>query len=539
MKSSWATLVAASALCACALGTPAMARGEHVSAPAPASREVTVPGNPILADGAYYTTDPAPFVAEGKLWILTGRDMAPPDVNDFIMPEWQMLETSDPASGHWRHYPEVAKPHAVFAWAEEGRAYAGQIIQGPDKRYYFYAPVLEANSDAKDRFAIGVAVSDSPTGPWVDAHPSGPIISQRVPEKNAIQNIDPTVMIDDDGKVYLFWGTFGALRGIELKRDMVTVKGHEHEITGLTGFFEAPWIMKRKGTYYMLYAGNQAGPNSDCTPAVYHACIAYGTASKPFGPWTYRGVVLDPVSSTTSHSGAVEFKGQWYLAYHTADAKGGGHFRRSVALDKMEWDDSVTPARIRKVIQTHRPAPAVEPTRNVARSAWATASNVPVPVQYWIASLNDGVTKANPLPPDMWGSWRPDNPKSQWIEYRWDQPVTLNGSRIWFWNDQPAGSSIGVAPPASWHIEYWDEARKQWVAVDAASAYGTQPGQFQDVAFKPVTTRCVRAVMQASGTGKDHAAMAVQEWEMLAPQALEAPVRAPGLAAPKPCDSLE
>src|SRR3546814_14061651 len=81
--------------------------------------------------------------------------------------------------------------------------------------------------------------------------------------------------------------------------DLITPVGPEQVIKGLTGFFEAPWIMKRKGVYYMLYAGNNAGPDSVCTPAVYHACQAYGTAPSPLGQWTWRGVVLKPVSSTT------------------------------------------------------------------------------------------------------------------------------------------------------------------------------------------------------------------------------------------------
>lgn len=509
-----------------------------LTAPAGAQevRELTVPGNPILADGDYYSTDPAPFVADGALWILAGRDEAAPDVNDFIMPEWQLLKTADPASGKWTHYPAIIKPENVFAWAEQARAYAGQIIQGSDKRYYLYAPVLEKTSDAQDRFAIGVAVADSPTGPWRDAHPAGPIISQRVPEANDIQNIDPTVMIDDDGRVYIYWGTFGKLRGMELARDMVTPKGAEWKVEGLEGFFEAPWIMKRKGTYYMLYAGNKAGPASDCTPAVYHACIAYGTAPSPMGPWTYRGVILRPVSSTTSHSGAVEFKGQWYLAYHTADAAGGGHFRRSVALDRMEWDDGVTPARILPVVPTRRPQPPILPSRNVARAAWATASNDPVPVQFWIRSLNDGIVKAAPLPPDMWGSWTPVNPPRQWIEYRWDEPVTIDGSRIRFWNDQPAGSGVGVAPPKAWHLEYWSTSGKDgWKAVRAVGRYGVATDDWQDIAFKPVTTRCMRAVMDAATDGKTYAALAVQEWEMLAPAARPVVVRGEG-PPPVPCN---
>ena len=143
---------------------------------------------------------------------------------------------------------------------------------------------------------------------------------------------------------------------------MVTPKGKEISVNTLTGFFEAPWIFRRKDTYYMVYADNKAGPDSPCTPANYHACIAYGTASSPLGPWTYQGVILDPVSSTTSHPGVIEFKGKWYIVYHTADAKGGGHFRRSVAIDTVQWDDSVSPARMLKVKQTHEPQPPQAPT---------------------------------------------------------------------------------------------------------------------------------------------------------------------------------
>jgi hypothetical protein len=223
--------------------------------------------------------------------------------------------------------------------AKPGHAYAGQIVQGADKRFYLYAPVEQGNSGNEDPFAIGVAVADDILGPWQDAHPEGPIISQSVPQSNNIQNIDPTLMVDRDGRVYLYWGTFGQLRGIELEPDMVTPKGREIKVNTLTGFFEASRIFRRKNAYYLLYADDQAGPDSPCTQAIYQACIVYGTAPAALGPWTYQGVILDVVSSTTSHPGVAEFRGQWYLAYHTADAKGGGHFRRSVAIDP--WSGTI------------------------------------------------------------------------------------------------------------------------------------------------------------------------------------------------------
>jgi hypothetical protein len=486
--------------------------------PALSPETVRAKGNPILSDGRAYSTDPAPLVDGDTLYILAGRDEAPEGVNDFIMNEWQLLATRDPAKGEWTHYTGFAKPEMMFNWAEPGRAYAGQIVKGTDGRFYFYAPVMQHGGNAKDRFAIGVAVADSPLGPWRDAHPAGPIISQTVPVPNDIQNIDPTVLVDDDGRVFIYWGTFGQLRGMELAADMVTPKGPVVRVEGLTGFFEAPWIMKRKGVYYMLYAGNNAGPDSPCTPSLYHACQAYGTATSPLGPWTYRGVLLDTVSSTTSHAGAVEFKGQWYLAYHTADAKDGGHFRRSVALDKMEWDDSVSPAAIVKVRQTHADKGSPVPTRNVSAGATAAASNTPIPVQYWIKALNDGIVRQSPLPPDIWGTWNGRNPAKAWIEYRWPQPVTLNGSRIYFFADQPAGSKIGVAPPASWNIEYWDGG---WKPVQASNAFGTKVDQFEEVSFKPVVTRCLRAVFKASGGPGEYAGIGVQEWEALASQVIQ------------------
>ncbi len=479
------------------------------------SRTVRASSNPILSSGADYTADPAPLVVGDRFYLLTGRDVAKPSVNDFTMPEWQMLVTDrEPTAGRWTHYPHLLKPEAVFAWATPGRAYAAQIVRGANGKFYLYAPVVQAKTTSKDPFAIGVAVSESPLGPWTDAHPQGPIVSQSYPLANTIQNIDPTVLVDDDGRVYLYWGTFGKLKGVELERDMVTLKGTPVDVTSLNGFFEAPWLFKRNGVYYLAYAGNTAGPDSECTEAVYYACIAYGTAPSPLGPWTYRGVVLDPVSSTTSHPGIVAHRDGWYIAYHTADATDGGHFRRSVAVDRLEWDDAVVPARMRKVVPTGGAPRARTPIANIASHARIAASNMPVPVQYWLRALNDGKVHTVPLPPDMWATWTRSNPPQQWSLYQWDAPVTLTASSLYFWGDQPAGSGIGVAPPKAWHLEYWTDAG--WRAVDAKTPYTSTLHAFNRVDFSPVTTRCLRAVFDASTDGMTFAAVAAQEWQAFA-----------------------
>jgi hypothetical protein len=492
---------------------------------------ITSTQNPILADGSYYSADPAPVVVPAgapgnstgadQLYVYTGHDEAGPTRNDFVMNEWGAFVTSDVDAGEWTHHPSLMRPEDVFAWATPGRAYAGEVQQGVDDRYYWYVPVHEAASGANDKFGIGVAVSDSPTGPWTD-HAGGPIVSQRLPTPNTIHNIDPTVLVDgagEDRRVFMYWGSFGSLRQIELGQDMKTPVGDVRSVTGLTGFFEAPWLFERDGTYYLAYAGNNAGPASPCTPASYHACIAYATAPSAEGPWTYRGTILPPVSSTTSHPGIVELNGEWWIAYHTADAEGGNHFRRSVAIDRVEWDDIQDPPRMLPVTTTPPQQPDRTPRANIAQEARVTVSNDPVPTQYWVKALNDEIVRPNPLPPDMWGTWTGNNPPQQWVQYSWDQPVRVSGSQIEFWNDQPRGSGVGVAAPDAWRIQYWDADAGAWADVQGADGYPTGTSGFQPTSFDAVTTTQLRALFDASTDGSTYSGVAVEEWKVLAEQA--------------------
>src|SRR5918911_845691 len=139
--------VALLALADCAPAARPADAGDAVTASRPRleARAVRATSNPILSDGTDYTADPAPLVAGGKLYVITGRDTAGPRVNDFKMPEWQMLVTGgDPTAGRWTHYPHFLRPEAVFKWAAPGRAYAAQIVRGPNGKFYLYAPVVQA-----------------------------------------------------------------------------------------------------------------------------------------------------------------------------------------------------------------------------------------------------------------------------------------------------------------------------------------------------------------------------------------------------------
>jgi hypothetical protein len=482
----------------------------------------TSTGNPILADGSVYSADPAPIVVNETVYILSGRDEAGATENGFIMNEWQIFEAQspDPSGGSWSLHQKVAQPHSVFSWAKTGTAYAGQIVQGANGKFYMYAPVTEADSANPDPFAIGVAVSSNILGPFTDAHASGPIISESVPSPgDTIQNIDPTVLVDTDGRVFIYFGTFGQLRGYELEADMVTIKGSVTIVNSLTGYFEAPWLMKRDTTYYMLYAANNAGESSLCTPTSYHACIAYGTASSPLGPWQFGGIVLDIVSSTTSHPGVYRLGDEWFITYHTRDAEGGTHFRRSVAFDKLEWDDTTSPPSILKVTQTRRPASAEAPTRNVAPRAAPSSTNT-TPIQYWINAINDQRVETNPLPPDYWCSYAAEqSPQTSTLTYKWNSTIQLNGATMAFFADQPAGSNIGVPPPASWKLEYLTSTGS-WTEVLVTSSGGyptTVTDSPEEVSFETVSTTSLRAILTASGSAGQFGGVGVKEWAALAP----------------------
>ncbi|MDY0908477.1 family 43 glycosylhydrolase [Microbacterium sp. CFBP9034] len=491
--------------------------GALIVALAPASAGLAATQNPIIGDGSVYSADPSLLADGDTLYIHAGRDQAGATTNDFIMNEWQAFSTTDAESGAWQHHPSLMRPETVFDWATPGRAYAGQVVKGVDGRFYWYVPVNEAASTAPDKFGIGVAVSDTPLGPWTD-HAGGPIVSQRVLGNDA-HNIDPTVLVDN-GRVWMYWGSFGRLMATELQADMKTRIGTPTNVTtGVTGFFEAAWLFERNDTYYLAYAANNAGPTSTCTPANYHACIAYSTASSPLGPWTARGRILAPVSSTTSHPAIAEFEGEWYMAYHTADAVGGNHFRRSVAIDKVEWDDTQTPARILPVVTTPERGVNLTPRSNVAPWATSSASNEPIPTQYWIKSLNDEIIRPNPLPPDMWGSWTGTRPAQQWIQYDWDAPVRVDRARIKFWRDAAPGTGNGVSDPSSWVLQYWDAGA--WKDVPNPSGYPTSTTAVHTVTFGAVTTSRLRAVLNASPNAANppqYSALAVEEWEVHAAQ---------------------
>jgi beta-xylosidase len=215
-----------------------------------------------------------------------------------------------------------------------------------DYKYYFY---YSAHNPQSNRKEIGVAVSDSPTGPFVDS--GAPIITDadRPKEARGGQAIDVDVFQDPKtGKCYLYWGN-GFMAGAELNDDMLSVK--KETITHLTpkggnlqswAFREGAYVFYRKGTYYFMWSVDDTGsPN-------YHVC--YGTAKSPLGPITidennYMVIKQKPEDKIygTAHNSVLQIPGkdEWYIVYHRINKHFVNHepgIHREVCIDRLTFD---------------------------------------------------------------------------------------------------------------------------------------------------------------------------------------------------------
>jgi arabinoxylan arabinofuranohydrolase len=276
--------------------------------------------NPIVQ--TLYTADPAPMVHDGTLYVYTTHDEDVLIDDFFTMNEWRVYSSTDAVNwtdhGSPLHYTD-------FSWATSA-AWAGQVIHR-NGQFYFYVPIRIGGVHR-----IGVAVSDSPVGPFTD--PLGrPLI------ESDCGDIDPTVFIDDDDQAYLYWGN-PDLCYVTLNADMISYSGGVQHVPMTTASFgvradserptsyeEGPWFYKRDGRYYMVFA---AGPISE------H--IGYATSSGPTGPWTYGGVVMPTEgSSFTNHPGVIDYKGKSLFFYHNGALPGGGGFHRSVCVEEFTY----------------------------------------------------------------------------------------------------------------------------------------------------------------------------------------------------------
>lgn len=287
---------------------------------------VAVSQNPVIQ--TVHTADPAPLVHNDTLFLYTGHDEDETTEKGFIMKDYLLFSTTDMVN--WTHHGPVFATESL-GWAAPLNANAAQVAFRNGKFYYYISP-WSALKDGGDCIAVGV--SDSPYGPFKDAI-GKPLIepSQTKYGKHLWEDIDPTVLIDDDGQAYMYWGN-NSLYSVKLNEDMISYSGDiiTYDIKDKSAFGpdfeEAPWLIKRNGIYYLLYAAH-------IPEAIY-----YSTATSPLGPWKYGGVVMKAMAqgSNGNHPGVVQYKGQWYLFYFNQDLPGGHDKKRAVNVIPFDFN---------------------------------------------------------------------------------------------------------------------------------------------------------------------------------------------------------
>ena len=323
--------------------------------------------NPFVQ--TWFTSDPAPMVHNGTMYVYTGHDEDNADF--FWMQEWRVYSTNDMVN--WQDH---GSPLALesFSWADD-RAWASQCIER-DGKFYWY---ICAHSRLSNGMAIGVAVSDTPTGPFRDA------IGKPLFENGSWDHIDPTVLIDDDGQAWLMWGNPQCYY-LKLNRDMISYSGElgkldmtEEAFGGpmmnqrkkgkkyKDSYVEGPWLTKRKGIYQLLYAAGGVPEH-----------ISYSTASSPTGPWKYAGEIM-PLSDTnsfTNHCGVADYKGHSYFFYHTGKLPNGGGFGRSVAIEEFKYNADGSFPTILPTEEGVKPVGKFDPYRKVEAETMAFSKGV-------------------------------------------------------------------------------------------------------------------------------------------------------------------
>jgi hypothetical protein len=309
-----------------------------------------------------YTADPSAHVFNEKIYIYPSHDIDAGDAFDdlgshFAMEDYHVLSMDHPDGDTTDH--GVALHVNDVPWAEK-QMWAPDAAE-KDGKYYLFFP-------AKDRdgiFRIGVAISDFPTGPFT---------AQPEAIKGSF-SIDPAVFKDDDGSYYIYFGgiwggqlqrwrtgTFKAeqaespfahlpndnepalcakvakltddlLEFAETPKDLIIVDKDGNPLLQSDNsrrFFEASWMHKYNGKYYFSYSTGDTH------------FICYAIADNPYGPFTYKGVVLNPVVGWTNHHSIAAFEGKWYLFYHDSSLSKGVTHLRCVKVTELKHKEDGT-----------------------------------------------------------------------------------------------------------------------------------------------------------------------------------------------------
>lgn len=306
---------------------------------------------PLVTD--IFTADPSARVFNGTLYIYPSHDIdsgvtTTGEGDKFDMKDYRVFSFDADTSTVTDHGEALNLKDVPWAsrqlWAPDAAE--------KDGKYFLYFPA----KNKEGIFQIGVATSDSPTGPF-KAEPE-PI--------NGSFSVDPAVFKDDDGAHYMY---FGGIWGGQLQRwtsgsyveedkypasnepalspkiarlsdDMLQFAEPPKDVQLLDGggvpllgtdtnrrFFEGAWVHKFNGKYYFSYSTGDTH------------YIAYAVGDSPYGPFTHKGVVLAPVHGWTTHHSIVQHNGKWFLFYHDTQLSGGKTYLRNMKVTELIHND--------------------------------------------------------------------------------------------------------------------------------------------------------------------------------------------------------
>ena len=321
--------------------------------------------NPVIRD--QFAADPTARVFNNKVYLYPSHDIFPPEGQRqdwFCMEDYHVFSSENLTD--WTDHGVIitqnkvpwVKPDSYSMWAPD-------CIERNGK-YYFYFP--SAPNDGRG-FGIGVAIADSPEGPFIPE-----------PENiKGISGIDPCVLQASDGNAYIFWG---AGRCAKLKPNMkeladdtpteiVKWGDHEFEMYGVNCLkdlpnrqAEGPFAFEYNGNYYLTYP--YVRENTEV--------LGYAMSKNPMGPYEYKGLIMPEHDNGcwTNHHSIINYKGQWYLFYHRNHFSPRDDKRRSVCIEKLFFNPDGT---IQEVKQTMRGVGVNQATEKIEIDRYSSASD--------------------------------------------------------------------------------------------------------------------------------------------------------------------
>ena len=305
---------------------------------------MVVAQNPVIRD--QFTADPTARVFNNKVYLYPSHDIVPPEGQrqDWFCMEDYHVFSSENLTDWTDHGVIVTQNKVPWVRPDSYSMWAPDCVERNGK-YYFYFP--SAPKDGRG-FGVGVAIADSPEGPF---------IPEPEPIKG-INGIDPCVLLASDGNAYIFWG---AGRCAKLKDNMKeiaddtpteTVKwgDREFEMKGvncLKGLpsrqAEGPFAFEYNGNYYLTYP--YVRENTEV--------LGYAMSKNPMGPYEYKGLIMPEHENGcwTNHHSIVNYKGQWYLFYHQNAFSPRDDKRRSVQIDKLYFNPDGTIQEVKKTMR--------------------------------------------------------------------------------------------------------------------------------------------------------------------------------------------